>query len=432
MSVEKFFVFFIELLKYPIEVGVVCLLFSPKAEREKNFLPKTLIITSAYAMIAFISTVLRFTVFKQARYISDLFYTFGTIALIVWINVCYKKNIWDIFVSLLTGVIVKQITTRLTKVFLVPAEDAGVLPAWLASGRILRFAVAEAVFAAFLVIMYFCVGKQLREQKAVRPTKSIVAVYLLIMAANVILNMADRRILSIDITSWVIISIIGIIYNLLVLILQLYIFSQYKVLLEKNMLESMWKNDRKHYESLKRNMEIVNIKYHDLKYSANKKADPETLKDIDRYAGFAFTGNDALDVVLADKKAECDENGIALYCVADGRLISFMENTDVYAFFGNAFDNAIEYVSTLSDKDEKFISASVQKKNGFVVVRFENPFFGESNFVDGLPVTTKSNDSYHGFGTKSIKAVAEKYGGFVNFFVSDEEFILTATFTLPE
>lgn len=173
-----------------------------------------------------------------------------------------------------------------------------------------------------------------------------------------------------------IISIVGIIYNLLVLILQLLIFSQYKVLLERNMLESMWKNDRKHYESLKRNMEIVNIKYHDLKYSASKKADPETLKDIDRYSGFAFTGNDALDVVLADKKAECDENGIALYCVADGRLISFMENTDVYAFFGNAFDNAIEYVSTLSDKDEKFISASVQKKNGFVVVRFDNPFFG--------------------------------------------------------
>lgn len=201
MSVEKFFVFFIELLKYPVEVGVVCLLFSPKAERRENFVGKTIAFIGGYAVISFVSTILRYTVLKQARYISDLFYMLGTIALIVWINVCYKKNIWDIFVSLLTGVIVKQITTRLVRVFLVPAEDSGVLPAWLASGKILRFVVAEVVFAVFLVIMYFFVGKQLREQKAVRPTKSIVAVYMLIMAANFILNIADRRILSIDIVS---------------------------------------------------------------------------------------------------------------------------------------------------------------------------------------------------------------------------------------
>ena len=31
--------------------------------------------------------------------------------------------------------------------------------------------------------------------------------------------------------------------------------------------------------------------------------------------------------------------------------------------------------------------------------------------VDGIPKTTRRDDRYHGFGMKSIRRIAEKYGG---------------------
>ena len=34
-------------------------------------------------------------------------------------------------------------------------------------------------------------------------------------------------------------------------------------------------------------------------------------------------------------------------------------------------------------------------------------------FSGGLPLTTKGDNGYHGFGVKSIKSTIEKYGGVV-------------------
>ena len=96
--------------------------------------------------------------------------------------------------------------------------------------------------------------------------------------------------------------------------------------------------------------------------------------------------------------------------MVDGNLLNFMHSTDVYALFGNLLDNAIECL--LQEKDEKrILSVQVNRKNDGCHIHIENYCSKEIDFEDGLPLTTKKDKSYHGFGVRSVKYIVEKYHG---------------------
>ena len=88
-----------------------------------------------------------------------------------------------------------------------------------------------------------------------------------------------------------------------------------------------------------------------------------------------------------------------------------MDSIDIYALFGNAIDNAIECVEKFSEKEMRFIDICVAEKQHFLYIRFSNPIERAPEYEDDLPKTTKKNKQYHGIGLKSIRHIAEKYGG---------------------
>mgnify|MGYP000414683772 FL=1 len=51
------------------------------------------------------------------------------------------------------------------------------------------------------------------------------------------------------------------------------------------------------------------------------------------------------------------------------------------------------------------------RKAAFLYIRFSNPIERAPEYEDDLPKTTKKNKQYHGIGLKSIRHIAEKYGG---------------------
>lgn len=47
----------------------------------------------------------------------------------------------------------------------------------------------------------------------------------------------------------------------------------------------------------------------------------------------------------------------------------------------------------------------------FLSVNIHNYFANEVSFVDGLPVTTKRDRNFHGFGMRSVRRICDKYDG---------------------
>ena len=137
----------------------------------------------------------------------------------------------------------------------------------------------------------------------------------------------------------------------------------------------------------------------------------QMLDEIKHYETSYATGNKVLDTILSSEAMKCQARGIELTCVADGSILSFMNPMDVSALFGNALDNAIEGTEKVENKDERLIHLTVDKQRSFVRIFVENRYTGNIRFRHSLPLTSKADTNFHGFGIKSMKSIAEKYGG---------------------
>lgn len=194
---------------------------------------------------------------------------------------------------------------------------------------------------------------------------------------------------------------------------------------ERDMIRGLWERQQVQYRISQENISLINRKCHDLKYQMaalrsledGKERDAQ-LKELEEavmiYDSAIRTGNAALDTVLTEKSLHCEANQIRLVCMADASALEFMGNVDLYTIFGNALDNAMEYLMKLGEPDKRIIKVTVFREKGFVVIRVKNPCEEDVTFVDGLPQTTKAEPGgkgYHGFGLKSIRYTVEKYGG---------------------
>ena len=66
---------------------------------------------------------------------------------------------------------------------------------------------------------------------------------------------------------------------------------------------------------------------------------------------------------------------------------------------------------SIEKKERRLIHLAVTKQKNFLRIRMENCYDQELKFEKGMPVTSKSDKKYHGFGLKSIKSTVKKYGG---------------------
>lgn len=210
---------------------------------------------------------------------------------------------------------------------------------------------------------------------------------------------------------------------------------------EREQLRSLYEKERERYEQSRENIELINIKCHDMKRRiegwerSGGQIPTEEIREIRQLIGIydstVRTGSDTLDTILTERSLYCERHGIRLSCIADGNLLSFMPVGDICALFGNALENAIEAVSKLERREERNISFLVRESRGMMVALIENCFAGGLIFEDGLPQTTKGDAGWHGFGLKSIRRVAEKYGGEITV-SADEMFHLSILIPLPE
>ena len=201
--------------------------------------------------------------------------------------------------------------------------------------------------------------------------------------------------------------------------------------------KNLWTQRQLQYEMSRENIAMITRKCHDMKHqiealiqteshSQRRRNFIEEVQDmIQVYDSDVHTGNEALDTILMEKGLYCKVHHIDWTCVADGKLLEFMDVVDLFTVMGNALDNAVESVEK-RDKDQyKSIGVRVWKKDLFAVIQVENSFEGELKMKDGLPLTSKADKENHGIGIRSIKSIVEKYQGTVSVRVQDGNFVLT-------
>lgn len=205
-------------------------------------------------------------------------------------------------------------------------------------------------------------------------------------------------------------------------------------------LERIGYEERRQFEASKKNREQLNVKYHDLKHvlsllesGSNDDVIAQYKHVLNEYDSEIRTGNETLDIIINEKVEACRAENISLTFMGDGARLSFVGQYDLYSLFGNILDNAIEAVSKIEDRAKRIISVTMESQGNCVTVSAMNYFVGELHMTDGLPATTKTvNMESHGFGIRSIKLIAEKYGGRIDIDVKGEIFELSVLLIMPE
>ncbi len=196
---------------------------------------------------------------------------------------------------------------------------------------------------------------------------------------------------------------------------------------------------KKQYEQNKENADIINIKVHDLKQQIrtmwNKQIVSEKVlanleKEAEIYDSKVKTGNAAFDLITSEKTLICRKENISLKVFADCSKLGFMEESDMYSLFGNALDNAIEATKKVTDPTKRCINLYVRNVLGNKIsVSVENYFQGALKLgPNGLPITSKSDTNYHGFGMKSMKMIIDLYDAEMKCVVEKDKFFLLFLF----
>lgn len=211
-------------------------------------------------------------------------------------------------------------------------------------------------------------------------------------------------------------------YCITLLYLQSALFKKSSMRKELETIQFLWHQQKGQYQLSKETIELINHKCHDLKHqvqairAVKDEKERETYlekieKSVQIYSAIVRTGNEILDTILTEKSLICENSGIHINCVADGSLLAFMNPVDLYTLFGNALDNAIEAVRKLESKEKRVIDIMLYERQSFLMLQIVNPMCGEVKFEDGLPLTTKAKNGYHGYGMKSMLHTIQKYEG---------------------
>ena len=367
---------------------------------------------------------------------SILFFFIAFFGLIGSLMACFKVNIQAAMFLGTAGYAMQHFTYKLIQIVIGSIEKG--IPSFVDNNYGIYGIYASFVIIS-LPIFYNMFGKKIHNNETLIIEDSILLIIsIILIICTVILNLIYESFVKV---SNLTLFIVGCLFDMVCCFLTLFI--EFEMLKSKEISEAyiqmktIWESEKKQLEISKENMDYMKILAHDLKHELNESTLLISKDKVDelnhRIAAFGNsikTGNDILDLVIAERTLIVQKENINLSIIADGSVLSNMKQSDCYSLFMNIMDNAIDAVKELP-KDQREISLAVRESMGMILIHEVNPFKGTLNFKDGLPQTTKRDSMYHGFGTKSIKGIVDSYSGDCEISIKDNN-IYVLNILLPK
>lgn len=138
-----------------------------------------------------------------------------------------------------------------------------------------------------------------------------------------------------------------------------------------------------------------------------------------------FCENETVNLLCSYFLNKADKIGTKLIFDIDLPKTLSVTDPELCSVMSNAIENALNAVKLCED-ERRWVRIYCQVRLGKLLIEVKNPYDGEIEMKDGLPV---SKSDGHGFGTVSIRAVSERRGGICTF--KAENGIFEFRFMLP-
>lgn len=177
---------------------------------------------------------------------------------------------------------------------------------------------------------------------------------------------------------------------------------------EYNMLRQMqdqtrqYRHDMRHHFALLQGLALMGDTEKILHYLQTAES------DIDAITPKRYCKNETVNLLLSSFERTAEQSGITLSVEASLPDRLSITDTELCSLLSNSLENALSATGNLSVPQEKTVSVRIMVYKEKLLLSVENPYEGTVVFQDGMPQTEQKN---HGYGTRSISAIAEEHGG---------------------
>ena len=168
------------------------------------------------------------------------------------------------------------------------------------------------------------------------------------------------------------------------------------------------------------------------KYSELSEFLSETLAGKSQILSSHDCGNYIVDVIMNHEINTARERNV---CLTTDILVPHTlpyRNEDLCSLLFNLLDNAIEAAAASAAEAPK-VTFSIRPKQEYLFIHQENSVSPEIPSDTRLRLkTTKKNRELHGYGTRIIRSIVEKYSGSIKYSMKDGMFVTDVMLELPK
>lgn len=157
-----------------------------------------------------------------------------------------------------------------------------------------------------------------------------------------------------------------------------------------------------------------------------KKYLSDLEQTLDRVDTYVRSGNLMADAILNSKLSMAEQRKIRVNCRAILPEKLSLEDVDLCVLLGNLLDNALEACEKIPE-DMRFLRIYMVLNRSQLYVSIQNSAREELDFNEKNYISTKRGN--HGLGMKRVKALVEKYEGYLT--LANEPGIFAAEVTIP-
>ena len=153
------------------------------------------------------------------------------------------------------------------------------------------------------------------------------------------------------------------------------------------------------------------------------------LEELEELTPVRYCANPDVNILLSHYAQKAQAAGIDFRLNVKVPSEFGLSSSELCSLLGNAFENALEACTGLEKGAcAPFIDASLVEHRGYLLFSVHNSCTGIVEIRDGLPC--RPDAAGHGLGAWSIRAVAERHGGQVQFSAKEGSFLLRAAIPL--
>lgn len=118
--------------------------------------------------------------------------------------------------------------------------------------------------------------------------------------------------------------------------------------------------------------------------------------------------NEVIDSILRSKSQRAEQCGCQIQIRLTAEKELMWDNIDIAGLLENLLDNAIEAASAVTEQERKITVAGCFENNRVMLI-VSNPYAGEIKRDGKYFQSTKSDRDCHGYGTRQIQSIVDKY-----------------------